>query len=105
MDKFQKQLYRAGSYQLIQPLEVSTIQISNITANGCYIQLQTNDYQDSGNSMKKASFVVTENYVATVSESTEPAKVPHDKKTRRFDAKTLSAVSSLFKETMNNAHR
>ena len=44
----------------------NTVQISNITANGCYIQLRTNDYQDNSNSMKKASFIVTENYVSKV---------------------------------------
>ena len=98
------------------------ILISNITANGCDIQMQANNALGDNQEAKRISYIVTENYKAPVNEEpapveevqepegpTEPPQVtaPTEKPidepqvtSRRFES--LSSLISLFNELMSN---
>ncbi len=78
--------------------------ISNITANGCSIQLQANDYLDTSHNMNKISFIVTENYVAAENQSPEPTVAPKSK-SRRFNAKTMSSLIFLYSEAVQRTNK
>ncbi len=95
------------------------IQISNVTADGCNIQLQENAYLANSQNVKKVSFIVTENYQATEIVTPDPIEEPQvtpdpveepqvtpepveepQVTSRRFNVKSLSSLVSLFNEMM-----